>query len=147
MFEGLYEKEDVVRARTADSLEFISRKRPDLLKGQLPLLMELAVNDSVDMVRWHAAMIFAILEYEDLQLADVMPVLFHMLEDKSNMVKPWAISTLATRDRTPGMKSEIITHLEPLLSFNRPSVSNRAKKALATLEQKSPLPKGWQKNK
>lgn len=129
LFEGLYEKEDVVRARTADALEFISRKRPDLLKSQLPLLMELAVNDSVDMVRWHAAMIFANLEYEDLQLADVLPVLFHMLEDKSNMVKPWAISTLAILGiGHPEIKSEIIPHLEPLLSFNRPSVSNRAKK-------------------
>lgn len=147
LFEGLYEKEDVVRARTADALEFISRKRPDLLKGQLPILIELAVNDSVDMVRWHAAMIFANLEYEDLQLADILPVLFHMLEDKSNMVKPWAISTLAILGiGHPEIKSEIIPHLEPLLSFNRPSVSNRAKKALATLEQNSPLPKGWQKN-
>lgn len=148
LFEGLYEKEDVVRARTADALEFVSRKRPDLLKGQLPLLTELAVNDSVDMVRWHTAMIFANLEYEDSQLSDILPVLFHMLEDKSNMVKSWAISTLAILGTgNPEKKCEIVSHLKPLLSFNGPSVSNRAKKALAALEQDKSLPKGWQKNK
>jgi hypothetical protein len=90
--------------------------------------MRLAVNDSVDMVRWHMAMIFANLEYEDLQLADVLPTLFYMLEDKSNMVKPWAISTLAIlRISHPEIKSEIIPHLSPLLSFIRPSVSNRVR--------------------
>ncbi len=146
LFEGLYEKEDVVRARTADALEFIARKRPDLLRCQMPLLMKLAVGDSVDMVRWHMAMIFANLEYEDSQVADVLSVLFKMLEDKSNMVKPWAISTLAILGiGHPEIKSEIIPHLKPLLSFNSPSVSNRAKKALAALEQNSPLPKGWRK--
>jgi HEAT repeat protein len=128
LFVGLYEKAEAIRARTADALEFVSRRRPDLLKGQLPLLMELAVNDSVDMVRWHMAMIFANLEYEDLQLADVLPTLFYMLEDKSNMVKPWAISTLAIlRISHPEIKNEIIPRLRPLLSFNRPSVSKRQK--------------------
>lgn len=110
--------------------------------------MELAVNDSVDMVRWHMAMIFANLEYEDSQLTEVLSVLFQMLKDKSNMVKPWAISTLAILGiGHPEIKSEIAPHLKPLLSFNKPSVSNRAKKTLAALEQNSHLPKGWQKNR
>ena len=51
LIEGLSEKDDVMSARTADALEFISRKRPDLLKGQLPRLIGLAVSDSVDVVR------------------------------------------------------------------------------------------------
>jgi HEAT repeat protein len=109
--------------------------------------MELAINDSVDMVRWHIAMIFANLEYEDSQLSDTLSVLFHMLEDKSNMVKSWTISTLAILGIShPETKSEIVPHLKPLLSFNRQSVSNRARNALAALEQNNPLPKGWQKN-
>ena len=148
LIEGLNEIEDVVRARTAYALEFISRKRPDLLKDQLPRLIELAVSDSVDMVRWHIAMIFANLEYEDSQLADVLPASFKMLENKSNMVKPWAISTLAILGIShTDLKSEIVSHLKPLLSFSRPSVSNRAKKALWALEQNRPLPKGWQKDR
>jgi hypothetical protein len=83
LIESLNEKEDVVRACMAYVLEFISHIRHYLLKGQLPRLMELAVNDSVNMVRWHMPMIFANLEYDDWQLADVLSVLFKMFEEKA----------------------------------------------------------------
>ncbi len=135
-----------MRARTSDALEFISRRRPDLLNGQLPSLTKLAVSDPVDMVRWHTAMIFANLEYENLQLESVLPILFQMLDDKSTMVKAWTISTLAILGiNHPEIKNKIILSLKFLLSSNKPSVSNRTKKALAALEQNSHLPKGWQK--
>jgi HEAT repeat protein len=144
--DGLSETDAVVRARTTDALEFVSRSRPDLPQELLPQLMQLGLSDPVDMVRWHCAMIFANLNYDEPDLQEMLPTLYKMLTDESNMVKPWAISSLAILGtRYPHAKAEIVARIGLLIDHPRPSVANRAKKALAALVDESPLPKGWLK--
>jgi hypothetical protein len=57
LIQGLSVKDDVVRGRTADSLEKLGRSHHKLLIPYLPLLLEKARNDPIYMVRFHLAMI------------------------------------------------------------------------------------------
>jgi glycosyltransferase involved in cell wall biosynthesis len=144
--EGLSEKDSVVRARTCDAIEFVSRYKPELCENITSQLVKLATYDSVDMVRWHIAMIFANLSYNKQTLKKIILVLYQMLEDKSNMVKPWAISTLTILcKRYPETKLKTIFKMRPLIKSKKVSVANRSKKAIETLVNNQPLPKGWQK--
>jgi HEAT repeat protein len=144
--ECLSEKDDVVRARACDAIEFISRYKPELIEGIIQQLTELATCDPVDMVRWHCAMIFANLSYDKQSLEKVVSVLYEMLKDESNMVKPWAISTLAILGkRHPETKLKTLSKLKPLLKSGKPSVANRSKKAMTALIDNQPLPAGWKK--
>ena len=56
LVEGLSVPDDVVRGRTADALEKISRSRPEMMVDHLPMLLRMGKEDMVPMVRWHIAM-------------------------------------------------------------------------------------------
>ncbi|MGZ4857043.1 MAG: hypothetical protein ACXVZU_01615, partial [Methanobacteriaceae archaeon] len=75
LFDGLNEKDEVVRGRTAHALEKVSRMHPELFKGHIDELAKVARNDDVPFVCWHLAMIFANLDLSFDERRDVISTL------------------------------------------------------------------------
>jgi len=148
LFEGLYEKDEVVRGRTAHALEKVSRAHPELFKGQIYELIKIARNDDIPFVKWHLAMIFANIDLSVDERKDVISTLFYLLDDKSVFVKSWSISSLTIIAlENPDEKEVIIFRLNKLADNKSAAVQKRAIKALKTLNEDYPLPKGWSKIK
>ena len=51
LIEGMTAKDDVIRGRSADVLEKLTRDHPEYVQSELDLIIRLALNDPVPMVR------------------------------------------------------------------------------------------------
>jgi HEAT repeat protein len=146
LFEGLSEKDDLVRGRTAHALEKISRVRPELFKGSTGKLIEFAKSDHLPFVLWHLAMLFVNLNLTLEEKKEIISTLFYLLEDKSVFVKTWSISSLTILAmENPDINDEIIAKIKKLEKSKSAAVRNRVTKALKVLEENCILPKGWSK--
>jgi len=145
---GLDENDPVVRARSADALEKVTRMQPEVLKDRLPQMVRLALTDEVPMVRWHMAMIFANLDLEDAATRWVIDTLIQMLGDISVFVRSWVISSLCILGRrVEDKRMEILDNIKYMEDDDSPAVRSRVQNALACLEDVGrPLPTGWSKN-
>lgn len=149
LYEGLSVSDDVIRGRTADALEKISRSRPDLLIDDLHELTQIAMNDGVAMVRWHIAMIFGYLSIYEEKINEIANILLHLLQDESVFVRSWAIVSLCIVGRKyPGKREEIVTHITPLQHDDSIAIKSKVRKAIDLLVNETvPFPKGWVKSR
>jgi HEAT repeat protein len=148
IYAGLDQTHDVIRARTADTLEKISRAKPELLKDHLPQLVLLAKEDPVAMVRMHLAMIFGHLSiYEEL-VEDLISTLLHMLDDHSVFTKSWAIVSLCIIARKyPTTREQIVSPIVALQNDSSTAIRTKVRYARGVLtDEGRPFPKGWIKS-
>lgn len=146
LLDGLDEENDVVRGRTAHSLEKVARTRQELFDGLLNGLIEQVLNDKLPMVKWHLAMLFVNLNLSETGTGEVISTLYNLLKDESVFVKGWAIYSLTILAlENPDKKDKIISKLKVLENDKSAAVRNRTSKAMKTLEDGEPLPKGWLK--
>ncbi len=146
LLDGMAEEDNVVRGRTAHSLEKVARTRPELFDGLLDRLIEHVLDDKLPMVKWHLAMLFVNLKLSEAETSEVISTLYILLEDKSVFVKTWAISslTILVLDN-PDKKDEITSKIKALENDKSAAVRKRTSKAMRTLVDGEPLPKGWLK--
>jgi HEAT repeat protein len=148
LYAGLSESDDVIRGRTADALEKISRQRPDLIAVHLPEVIDLSRSDQVPMVKMHLAMIFGHLAlYEEL-IDILQSALFELLKDESVFAKSWAIVSLCIIGRMyPQKSTRIVNRISQLQGDKSVAIRSRAGKALNILTNPSAsFPKGWIKS-
>ena len=148
LYAGLSESDDVIRGRTADALEKISRQRPDLIVAHLPELVDLSSSDQVPMVKMHLAMIFGHLAlYEEL-IDILQSVLFDLIEAESVFAKSWAIVSLCIIGRIYPQKSDrIVNRISQLQADSSIAIRSRAGKALNIMTNPSvSFPDGWIKS-
>ncbi len=148
LLEGLAHREDVVRGRAADALEKITRVRPDYLIEHLAIILEVAGNDPVPMVRWHLAMVLGHLAMYSESHALMVRVLFEMLGDESVFVRSWAISGLCVVGRKyPDYKAPILEQIERQRKDKSIAIRTRVETAIRLLmDDTAPFPKGWLKS-
>ena len=148
LYSGLSESDDVIRGRTADSLEKISRQRPDLIAAHLPEVIDLSKSDQVPMVKMHLAMIFGHLALYEEHIDTLRSALFDLLDDESVFAKSWAIASLCIIGRMYPQKSDrIVNRISQLQEDNSVAIRSRARKALNILTNPSAsFPKGWIKS-
>jgi hypothetical protein len=148
LFEGLSVSDDVVRGRTADALEKVSRKRPDILIDRLPELVQVAEEDHVPMVKMHLAMIFGHLAMYEESLGELLSTLLYLLDDGSVFTRSWAVVSLCIIGRKyPEECKQILERIEPIQRDKSIAMRTKARKAVDLLTQKSiPFPKGWIKS-
>jgi hypothetical protein len=148
VYAGLDEADDVTRGRAADALEKISRIKPELVRGQLSQLIQIAKEDQVAMVRMHLAMIFGHLAiYEEL-VDDLCSVLLFMLDDKSVFAKSWAIVSLCIIARKYPEKCDVIVgEIASHQDSSSIAIRTRVRKAIEVLtDEGRSFPKGWIKS-
>ena len=148
LYAGLSEPDDVIRGRTADALEKISRQRPDLIVDHLPELVSLSSSDQVPMVKMHLGMIFGHLALYEQHIDTLRSALFELLDDESVFAKSWAIVSLCIIGRIyPPESQRIVNRISQLQGDSSVAIRSRAGKALNILTNPSAsFPKGWIKS-
>jgi HEAT repeat protein len=148
LLDGLHEPNAVVRGRTADALEKVSRDKPEYLLQELSHFMQLAKDDPVPMVRWHAAMILTNLLALEQNVDKVGATLMVLLSDPNAFVKSWAITGLCLLGRKyPKKRKRIIAGLSNLQQDASIAVRHRVAKAISLLtSDQVTLPAGWVKS-
>lgn len=145
LIEGLDEPDKVVRGRTADVLEKISRTNPEMLTGLTEKFMYLAVHDDVAMVRWHLVMIFGNIELSG-KTDEVLSILFGLLQDESVFVKSWSIVVLCILGmRHKERRLEILKNILTLKADESVAIRSKVVRASRVLEFESEMPLGWHK--
>jgi HEAT repeat protein len=144
--EGLQDADNVVRARTAHALEKVSRQKPEIISRLIPDLIKTAQADSVPMVRWHIPMIFTNIDLDGTAEKAVFSALFRLLDDKSTLVKNWAISAIVILSRKSEVwRVEALRRLQTEARNQSASVKVRIGKAIDILRYNRPIPQGWYK--
>jgi HEAT repeat protein len=148
LIRGLEVEDDVVRGRTADSLEKVARTHHKLIVPYLPLLLRKAKEDKIYMVRFHLAMLLGYLEVEEETKNEIIKTLFYLLKDDSVFVVSWSIVSLTIIGlENIESRNLFIEKIKPLLSSNSIAVRRKAENAIAVLEERLTLPKGWAKKR
>ena len=149
LLDALANGSDIARGHAADALERVSRLHPAWISSYLGQLLSQATGDPLPMVRWHLAMLLGnlgIAGFYDQRLTRTLVVL---LDDRSNFVKSWAISSLCLFGRqVPENRALILESIAPLQQDASIAVRHRAHKAmelLMNLDQQPPP--GWVKVK
>jgi len=148
VYGGLLHTNNVIRGRTADALEKISRSKPQYLKDHVTELIRVAKSDSVAMVRMHLAMIFGHMAiYADL-VEELVAILLFMLDDKSVFAKSWAIVSLCILARKyPEEGDQILQRIAPLHADKSIAIRTKVRYAREVLtDTRKTFPKGWIKS-
>jgi len=125
-----------VRMRAADAAEKVTRENPELLRPFKRELLGLMAEATQQEVRWHlAAMVPRLpLEVEERRLA--MSLLNGYLEDRSSIVRTFALQGLADLAQDdPGIRSSVIELLREATRRGTAAMKARSRKLLVRLER------------
>jgi len=148
VYAGLNESNDVIRGRTADTLEKFSRANPEFLKEHVSQLIQVAMEDPVAKFRMHLAMIFGHLAIYEGLVDDLCSVLLFMLDDKSVFARSWAIVSLCIIARKyPKKRDQILGCVVKLRKDSSIAIRTKVRFAIGVLtDEGSTFPKGWIKS-
>jgi hypothetical protein len=139
VFAGLTTNDPVIRMRSADAIEKITTRRPELLQPHKRKLLAVAGSTDQQEIRWHAALIIPRLKLTPKERAVALDILFDYLGDKSSIVKTWAMQAiwdLAASDAK--LKAQIIPLIEELTQVGTPAMRARGRKILQQQKSASP---------
>jgi hypothetical protein len=131
----LWEEDPLVRMRAADAAEKVSLKRPELLKPHKGELLGLLAEAEQIELRWHLAAIVPRLDLSAPERRLAAAALQHCLEDRSSIVKTFAMQGLVDLARLdPGLRETAKQILEEALLTGTPAMKARARKLLKGLQ-------------
>jgi hypothetical protein len=136
LFEGMEGEDPIVRMRAADTAEKVTVRRPDLLQPYKRKLLAIAGNSEQQEVRWHAALMIPRLQLSARERAVAVDILFDYLQDRSSMVKTFAmqgLDTLASTD--PQLRAKILPLLHEPTEVGTPAMRARGRKLLQHLNR------------
>ena len=137
VFEGLFSDDPRVRMRSADVLEKLSAKRPELLQPFKERLIHQVARIPQQEVQWHAAQMFSYLETSQAERDEFLRILLSYIDTaKSTIVKVCAmqaLADLAVRDET--IRLEILGKLKELVDTGSPAVVSRGRKLIKRLSE------------
>jgi len=134
VFRGMSSEDPIVRMRAADVLEKVSAVRPECRQPyREELLQQVAAIDQQE-VRWHVAQMLPRLDLDATERAIAVEVLLGYLEDKSRIVKTFAMQALAEfalEDKD--LRPRVVLILQDLIAKGSPAMVSRGRKLLAIL--------------
>jgi HEAT repeat protein len=141
-FDAMLCLDPVIRMRAADAIEKATREHPELLRPyKLKLLKKVAAIHQQE-VRWHVAQMLPRLKLTAKEQELAVAILFDYLEDKSSIVRTFAMQALADLALADhGLRARVVPLLEFLTNTGSPAMRSRGRKLLAKL-RKEPLPHG-----
>jgi hypothetical protein len=135
--QGMLHGDPGVRMRASDAAEKITRTRPDLLRPyKKPLLTQVARSDQQE-VRWHLAQILPRLDLSRSDRKRAVAILLSYLDDKSSIVRTFAMQGLADIALSDASYLAPVTKLiEEQTAAGTPAMKSRGRKLLALLQKK-----------
>lgn len=132
---GLWSADPMVRMRAADAVEKATRKNPELLQPYTGELLGLMVETEQQEVRWHLAAMVPRLQLNTKQRNLASSLLIGYLEDRSSIVKTFALQGLAELAQVdPSIRAGVIEILCEATRSGTAAMKARARKLLARLE-------------
>lgn len=127
----LWDENPIVRMRAADAAEKVSAKKPSLLdRYKAELLGLLAETEQIEL-RWHLAAMVPRLPLTVRERHRAAAALHRYLNDRSSIVKTFALQGLADLARSEaGLRPRVKQLLEDAVQSGTPAMRARARKLL-----------------
>jgi hypothetical protein len=137
VFEGLEKDDAVLRMRSADAVEKISRGRPELLRPYKKRILGAIAENSQPEVRWHVAQMIPRLELSARERGVAVDILFDYLQERNSIVKTFAMQALAELAmKHASLKAQVLPLLEELTEAGTPAMRARGRKLLKQLRRR-----------
>jgi len=136
LIAGLWSADPLVRMRAADASEKVTRKNRGLLQPYKKELLGLMTQAEEQELRWHLAAMVPrlLLNAKERQVA--MSSLNSYLEDRSSIVKTFALQGLADLAQDdPSIRPRVIKILREATRNGTPAMKARSRKLLLRLER------------
>ena len=134
LIAGLWSVDPLVRMRSADAAEKVTRKHRELLQPYKKELLGLMSEAQEQELRWHLAVMVPrlLLSAKEQQVA--MSTLISYLVDRSSIVKTFALQGLADLAQAePGFQSSVVEILREATRKGTPAMKARSRKLLIQL--------------
>jgi len=131
LMAGILNDDSLVRMRSADAVEKVTRVRPGWLRPYRAKLFALAEGSSEKEVRWNIVQILSRVKWRRGDQRRLMDLLIGFLQDGSSIVKTCsmqALADLAGRDET--IREEVVRIIEGAMKTGTPAMKARARKIL-----------------
>jgi hypothetical protein len=134
LIESLWSENPVLRMRAADAAEKVSAKKPRLLdRYKAELLGLLAEAEQIEL-RWHLALMVPRLRLTTPERQRAAAALQHYLDDRSSIVKTFALQGLTDLARNDfALRGKLKQLLEAAVETGTPAMRARAGKLLKRL--------------
>jgi hypothetical protein len=130
----MWDEDAVVRMRAADAAEKVSGAKPELLKPYKRELLGLLAEAEQIELRWHLAAMVPRLALTGAERVHAVASLEHYLEDRSSIVKTFALQGLTDlARREPGLRERLKHILEESLASGTAAMKARARKLVKEL--------------
>jgi hypothetical protein len=135
LIECLWDEDPVIRMRAADAAEKVTVTRPELLKPHKQELLGLLAEAEQIELRWHLAIMVPRLALTSPERQRAAALLERYLEDRSAIVKTFALQGLADLARQDSSLRELAKQaVEESLRTGTAAMKARARKLLKQLK-------------
>ena len=137
VFEGMFSNDPVIRMRSSDAIEKVSREHPEYLQTFKNRLIDKISKIEQNEVRWHVAQMFSYLEVNEQAKNQIIHILYNWIDsDKSKIVKVNSMQTITDfAEKDNQLKVEVIHKLEEIMKTGSPAMISRSKKLLKKLKR------------
>src|SRR6266478_7385571 len=133
--ESLWDEDPVIRMRAADAAEKVTLTRPELLNPHKQELLGLLAEAEQIELRWHLALMVPRLTLSRPEIQRAAAALQRYLEDRSSIVKTFALQGLAGLSRQdPSLRELARKTCEESLRTGTAAMKARARKLLKELK-------------
>ena len=130
--QEMWNADPVIAMRAADAVEKLTRKQPEPLQRLKKELLGLAEETSQQELRWHLAAMIPRLQLSHAEQRRAAGILTQYLQDKSSMVKTFALQALFDLSlRHTGLRPQVEELLRAALRTGTPAMRARSRKLLA----------------
>jgi hypothetical protein len=136
LIAGLWSEDPVVRMRAADAAEKVTRDNPEFLDPHKKELLGLMVEAEQQELRWHLVAIVPRLALNAEERNVAVTWLNRYLEDRSSIVKTFALQGLADLAQDdPMIRPRVIELLREATRSGTSAMKARSRKLLIRLER------------
>ncbi len=134
LIQCLWSDDPIVKMRAADAAEKVSAVKPEFLKPYKTELLGLLVEAEQIELRWHLAQMIPRLTLSQVERRRTAETLLHYLEDRSSIVRTFALQALADISRGDAAFQPLVREiLEQSTATGTAAMKARALKLLKEL--------------
>lgn len=141
LIAGLWSKDPIIRMRSADAAEKVTREMPDLLAPYKKQLLDMLAATQEQELRWHLAAMVPRLALSSRERRFLFAALTGYLQDRSSIVKTSALQGLADLAKADlSLRAKVISTLTKAARNGTPAMKARSRKLLFQLESNPRFP-------
>ncbi len=131
VFPGLYDRDPVLKARSADVIEKTTRNRPELLLNHKKEIISILRDETQQEVCWHIAQMIPRLKYTPEEEKEIVDGLNKYLSHKSKIVRVSALDALTDMaEKNQAIVKEVINKIRLHVETGSPAIQARGRKLL-----------------